>query len=185
MHLLFVDDDQYFVAQFRDFLEAQFPSCIVEHAICLSDAVASFPRWREQPPDIIIMDVMIPQETPTSGPALRNVDIDMVFDGGIKLFCLLREVEMFRRIPVIFLSACSKERIEQHVPSDDLSVTILTKPVPADDIVRAIRTYTMHLPSAQPRRQSFFQRLVDATDAKVGGFGVEIDMKKLTKGKSL
>jgi CheY-like chemotaxis protein len=90
--ILFVDDE----LDMRIFLSTVLKSAGYE-AVAARNATEGIQKAREQPPDLIIMDVMMPQA------------------GGVTLFQTVKKDEQLKHIPVIMLTGVSAKAFSHHL----------------------------------------------------------------------
>jgi DNA-binding NarL/FixJ family response regulator len=103
MNILIVEDD-YLQFEFmaRD-LSAQFPGVTIESVDTESEFRRRIPTIRANPPNLVIMDVLLrwanPGEEPVGDPAKGDF-----YSAGIRCQELLASFEETKHIPVIFYS---------------------------------------------------------------------------------
>ncbi|MGA6926449.1 MAG: response regulator [Desulfosarcina sp.] len=105
--ILIVDD----AMDMRVYISALFKTSGF-HTITCRDGAAGLEKARETPPDLIVLDVMMPGT------------------GGALLYKLLRTDPRFKRIPVIMLSAVGKRSFEHYLKMLNIS---LAMPIPDPD----------------------------------------------------
>jgi CheY-like chemotaxis protein len=127
--ILFVDDE----LDMRIFLSAVLKTGGF-NAVAARNAVEGLQKARELLPDLIIMDVMMPQA------------------GGVTLFQEVRQDERLQRIPVIMLTGVSEKAFSHHLKMINLRIdeslpppdAYMEKPLDPEKLVSKVRELLLH-----------------------------------------
>ena len=115
--ILIVDDEPDLLETIQINLELEGYECLVAY-----DGFRGFERARQEKPDLIILDVMLPGMN------------------GYKVCRLLKFDEKYKRIPIIMLTAEAQEKDRQTGQETGADV-YMTKPFAADKLLAKVKEY--------------------------------------------
>ena len=143
--ILWIEDDLYElkdgVKRVEELLREQLnrPVAIAE-ALCLDDAYAGVAGMKDSPPDIVILDIMLPRTKEDFGASPRVVDLN----AGFLFWRRLRHRyggSPIGRVPVLVLSALGMPEFRVTMEADRYGLKWLMKPVAPSKIVEEIRVF--------------------------------------------
>jgi len=173
MRILIFDDDIEFRQSVGDLIRGTFQNVLVENLDTVKPFYEDFEGFADDPPDFIVLDMMIPwtKDDPTGGMAPRDFN---AYNSGHAVLKLLSDDERTCGIPILICTALSEDRarLGQKFPPH---VEYLGKHFPPARLVSLIQS--MALGRLEPTRKSIGKRIWENTTAKVGWFGVELDVK--------
>lgn len=140
MHILIVEDDYQQADLIRDSLQSVFPGGKID----LIQTEYKFRTYLDvienQPPDIVVLDVMLRWTDPSEKMELRPEDAKSggIFEAGLRCKELLAAREATRRIPVILYTALERSDLS----SKAQGALHLSKEADPEVLINAIRTLT-------------------------------------------
>jgi two-component system, OmpR family, alkaline phosphatase synthesis response regulator PhoP len=115
--VLIADDEQDIVETIKFNLELENIYCIVAY-----DGEEALLKVKKEPPDLILMDVMMPKIN------------------GYKVCRLLKFDEMYKNIPIIMLTARAQKQ-DMETGAETGADKYLTKPFDMDSLVALVKKY--------------------------------------------
>ena len=185
MRILLVEDDYLEAGAIRDLLAEQYSNVELIDVPTEADFVASLPALEDNPPDLVIMDIMIPwQRSSANLIAPPKEATREPLRAGIRLLSELQKNSRLRDVPVILHSALEWQDVEAALANRPDHVVFVHKggtPSGLMVTLRALLGALRRLP--EDRGTSLSGRIWNAIEANpgVGGFGV--NLKKLVEPK--
>lgn len=127
LSILFVDDELYSMRPTIEALECE--GATVQIATDGTEAIRFLQANRQSPPDVIILDIMMPE-----GPDIQTQDEGRTT--GVEVFKRMKS-EYGKAIPTIVSSVVTDDAILQAFRSER-RVRIVTKPYRFEELVRAL-----------------------------------------------
>jgi CheY-like chemotaxis protein len=185
MRVVLVEDDYLEAGQIRDVLNEQYARVdLVEYATEL-DFVAALPTLGENPPDLVIMDVMLPrQRASTNVVAPPEERRGEPLRSGIRLLAKLQQSAKLRGVPVIIHSALPWQDLETDLFNRPDHVIFVQKSATSSQlmvVVRAVLGALGRLPAE--RGTPLRARILEALELSPGIGGLSLDVKKLFAAK--
>jgi DNA-binding NarL/FixJ family response regulator len=182
MKVVLIEDDYLEAGQIKDLLGQQYQGVDIVDIATESDFVAAIPALEEDPPDLVVMDIMIPRHRPSLNivaPPEEDVD-HLSLRTGIRLLGMLQGNARLRNVPVIIHSALAWHDLEADLSNRPNHVLFVHKgaaPLELMAVLRALLSALGGLP--KKRDESLGKRIWDALEASpsLGGFG--LNLKKL------
>ncbi len=181
MRILLVEDDYLEAGQIRDLLTEHYLNVDLIDVSTEVGFIEVLPALEESPPDLVIMDVMIPwQGRSASLVAPPEEEPRSALNAGIRLLAKLQESHRLKSVPVIIHSARAWHDVESDLATMPDHVMFVHKgsaPLELMVVLRALMGALGRLP--EDRVASLPRRIWEAVEASpgLGGFGV--DLKKL------
>ena len=186
MNAVLVEDDSLQAQSIVDALAQAFSGGTVS-VVRSEHAFLSFLNdLPEQMPDVIIVDVILrwcepAPEMPVPPP---EVLASGHYRAGMRCLMKLLDNESTQHIPVVIYSILGDRALEnelQHLPHH---VVHLRKESDLSRLVMHIRSLLPYVGARSAPETSWWERIVDATEAKPGWLGFAIDLKKvIPKGR--
>ena len=176
MKISLIEDDYDFRRDLGDLLRLRFPGVYIDNVESVSVFEDYFESFASNPPDVAILDVMIPWQSELDQPVRQPPSEFDPFRAGIRLLSQISDDPRTCRIPIIILSAAlhSVLREETVLPTHVLT---FAKPTSPEIIIEGIKALTFG--RLKPNPLSVKSKIIDAVDAKPGWFGISFDIKKL------
>lgn len=115
--ILIVDDEPFIVETVKFSLEQVGFECLEAY-----DGIEAVKKTREEMPDLILLDIMLPKMN------------------GYKVCRLLKFDEKFKHIPIIMLTARTQEK-DRAIGIETGADEYVTKPFEIDDLVKLVKKY--------------------------------------------
>ena len=178
MRILLVEDDYLDAGAIRDLLAEHYRNVEMIEVANEADFVASLSDLEENPPDLVIMDIMIPWQRPSASliAPSQGANPDPLRT-GIRLLAKLQESSRLRNSPVILHSALEWHDVESDLKNSPDHILFVHKEAPPTRlmiVLRALLGALRRLP--EERDKSLRGRIWDAFEANpsLGGFGVNL-----------
>jgi CheY-like chemotaxis protein len=146
MHVVVVEDDHHQTAPLGEHLTAAFAPVTVEALASEEDFRAALPRFARQPPDLVVLDVMLRWSFPR--PNRPEPPADVVEGGyyraGLRCAKLMLADQRLRSVPVVLhtiLEVADLERDGEKLPPN---ATYVGKSSDLDVLVRHIKGLLRH-----------------------------------------
>lgn len=183
MRILLVEDDHYIERDLISTLVGEHPNVSIDTIETEREFVESQPAIESYPPDLIILDVMLPWDYPRPDLTLPpDTDDDTFRLAGVRIYQRLRDTPCLSGIPVIFHSVFDIDSLKEALGDRPSHVLIVPKSsISVSDILVTMRSLVPHLDLTSPPPQHWWHRLFDALELKPGAFGFRVDLKKIRK----
>jgi len=198
LNILLIEDDLILASELLNELESRFCSVNFTHIKTESEFNHKYPDVAMGPPDIVILDMMLRWAGPEHElsyelklalkdgliskrdlPSNYKEPPSSPFRAGLRCFGKLERIPETRNIPVIFHTVVDRGDVPEFLDSLPEHVLFLNKKSDKNELITYIRSLTQYLPENPPERKSFLRRAFEATEAKPGWLGFNIDLKKL------
>lgn len=141
MHIVVVEDDHLQAGPLADNLRGAFDNPTVETMATEEDFRAALPRFREQVPDLLVMDVMLRWASPRPGMSAPPPDVVSggYYRAGLRCAALLHADPTLRCVPVVLytiLEVSDLRRGNQELPPN---TTYVGKTAEPEVLVRHVR----------------------------------------------
>lgn len=140
-YIVVVEDDHLQEEPLREQLSESFVGGTVEIILTEQEFRARLESFRVEPPDIVVLDVMLRWTfpSPDASPPPFDVEKGGYYRAGIRCAELLANDELLSKIPIILLTILERDdlgRDGQHLPD---SVTYMRKSADPDFLIKTIR----------------------------------------------
>ena len=181
MRVLVVEDDRLQAESIEIALKRNFQSVGVEIISTESEFCSRLETLREDPPDVVLIDVMLrwADPAPDMPPPPTEIAQEGFFRGGMRCLRRLLETPETREIPVVVHSVLQRDDIESEIAAMPRHVLFLQKDSDELRLVREIRSLLQGLPEGVVKGRGWRQRLWESVEAKPGWFGFSVDLKQL------
>jgi len=150
-YIVVVEDDHLQDAPLRDLLRQHFPAARVETVGTEQEFRRKLDAYRREPPDIVIMDVMMRWAYPTPGdpPAPDDVRAGGYRRAGIRCAHLMTDDPALRAVPVIYYTILERSDLERDADALTGNVHLVRKSSDRQPLTRMVRELAG---TAQPSR---------------------------------
>ncbi|MCI0488512.1 MAG: hypothetical protein L0229_18140 [Blastocatellia bacterium] len=142
MKILIIDDDHLQAEWIHENLERAFPSAKIEHINTELEFRSRLDGIAENPPDIVVLDVMLRWTDPSPKVQLPPDD-DVIKEGfytaGLRCEKLLAQNERTSNIPVILYTVLERADLNQHMQTTRSNVNYLAKESDPEPLIELIR----------------------------------------------
>ena len=140
MHILIVEDDYQQADLIRDSLQSAYPDGKIDLIQTEHEFRAYLDVIAKQPPNIVVLDVMLRWTDPSEKMEPRPEDAKSggIFEAGLRCKELLAAREATRRIPIILYTALERADLG----SKGQGALHLSKEADPEVLINAIRTLT-------------------------------------------
>jgi CheY-like chemotaxis protein len=182
MTILLVEDDDLLGAELVSTFTNKHPNIQVRRLSIERAFREELAELERSPPDLIIMDVMLPWDFPR--PDVTLPPDDVVSGGfriaGVRLYELLQRSSALAAIPVIFHSVSDTGLLRQSLGARPPHVLILPKTsASAEELLLYTRSLLPEHDYGVPPPKNWWHRLFDALELKPGAFGFRVDLKRI------
>jgi CheY-like chemotaxis protein len=114
-YILIVEDDHLQEGPLEDELTQRFPGARIETLTTESEFRARVPQLCADPPDVVIMDVMLRWATPSRDPVPvpEEVAAKGYYRAGLRCAALMRDSPELRAVPVVFLTILERNDLDR------------------------------------------------------------------------
>lgn len=182
MTILLVEDDQLLGDQLVSTFTGRHPNIQVQTLTTERQFREDFARLESSPPDLIVLDVMLPWDFPR--PDLTLPPDDVASGGfrlaGVRLYQLLQTSSALATVPIILHSVSDSESLRQSLGARPPHVLILPKTsASAEELLLYTRSLLPDHEYGTPPPKNWWHRLFDALELKPGVFGFRVDLKRI------
>lgn len=143
LSIVIVEDDFLQEEPMAQHLHAAFPEARIETVCTESECRAKLPAYRQDPPDVVIMDVMLRWASPSPNAPAAPPDVveGDYFRAGLRCAELMSRDEKLRQVPVIMYTILERSDLERDgelLPT----VSYVRKSADLDILTRKVRELT-------------------------------------------
>ena len=183
MRVILVEDEYLTASWIAEAVHHHYPEAEIVDIANEAQFERSFRSFELEPPDLVIMDVMLAQE-PTVD-VLDPAEIHRGLRAGIRCLNRLLGSQVLGRVPVIIHTALDSSEIADELPKKPPHVVYVQKTNTLEPLHVQIPALLNALGKASAERgPNVLTRIGDALEVKPGAFGVSFDVKKVFSGKS-
>jgi len=186
MRILLLEDDCIIAERLEHEFVSAFPGCSITHIQTELSFIQFLPSLRENPPDICLLDLMVPFASPSDKTTYEALSADQgAFHlAGLRCWRMLQDLPQTARIPAIIHSIVDSLRVRALFDDPPLTLHFVSKEEPLEKLFTLMRSLVPAVRSRRRKTASLAERVVDATELKPGAFGVKVDIKKLLRRKT-
>lgn len=131
MKMLLVEDDYRQAEQMINLLKKNFPNIHLLPVICTEYEFRQYiqENIRENPPDIVLLDVMLPWTDPDDKMPEAPDDVEKggFYRAGIRCKDILRQTEVTKKTPVILYTILEMDDLKDELEKIDENTVYLSK----------------------------------------------------------
>jgi CheY-like chemotaxis protein len=141
MRILIVEDDHLQEGPFAEHLQDAFPAARIDTVPTEKDFRERLPRLRAEPPDVVVMDVMLRWDFPRrdAAPAPDDVREGGYHWAGVRCAQLMAADPDLGRTPVVFCTIVERADLERDGRSLPANSRYVRKSADLDGLTRTIR----------------------------------------------
>jgi CheY-like chemotaxis protein len=144
LFIVVVEDDHLQDGPLQEMLREQFPTARIEAVLTERDFRSRLDSFRRDPPDIVIMDVMVRWAYPRRGdpPPPPDVLTGGYRRGGIRCVDLMARDPALCDVPVIYYTILERSDLERDAEALTGKVSLVRKSSDRQPLTRKIRELT-------------------------------------------
>lgn len=141
MRILIVEDDHLQEGPFEEHLQDAFPDAQIDTVPTEKDFRHRLPQLQAQPPDVVVMDVMLRWDFPRRGapPPPEDVQEGGYHWAGVRCAELMAADPALRRTPVVFCTIVERADLERDGRTLPPNSRYVRKSADLDGLTRTIR----------------------------------------------
>ena len=139
-HVVLVEDDHLQEGPLADYLQDSVPDLTIETVTTESEFRNKLPDFRKQPPDLVIMDMMLRWAVPRlSMPDPPPEVLDGgYYRAGLRCIDLLRQDELLKDIPIILYTFLERQDLTRDNPRAMEGIQYLRKSADGEELARLV-----------------------------------------------
>ncbi len=112
-----VEDDEMQVDYIKELLSGEYPEALIEEIHTEHEFYEAITGWVANPPDMIIMDVMVPwtEPSPNMPRPPRDVEAEGFYRAGLRCQARLRSTPELTTVPIILYTVLDEKDLEREL----------------------------------------------------------------------
>jgi CheY-like chemotaxis protein len=183
MRVLLVEDDHPQAKSIAEALRRSFHDVEVRHICTESQFMEQFASIRQEPPDVVLLDVMLrwADPAPSTPEPPDEIRKGGFYRAGLRCLGKLCNTKETHEIPVIVYTVLAREDVKEEIEKAPPHVLFLQKDSDERRMIRHIRSLLQGLPESNMESRSWQRRLWESVEVKRGWMGFSMDLKNLLK----
>jgi len=147
-YVVIVEDDHLQEGPLEEQLRDAFPAARIETIPTEKEFRNRLAAFRADPPDVVVMDVMLRWEFPSPEPSPPPPDVarDGYYRAGMRCAELMRSDELLRRVPIVFYTILERTDLERDGHRLANNTKYLRKSSDLDVLTRTVGELSRPLP---------------------------------------
>jgi CheY-like chemotaxis protein len=185
MRILLVEDDLEQANAIETALHSHFSDLTIWNLYDEYAFRCALPSLRDDPPDIVIMDVILRWHStaPSFPPPPPDVREGGVYRSGLRCLAMLLKSSEFSKTPVVLYSALDRGNVSRELENLPDHVFFLTKDSSDTSLILHLRSLQAAVGAPPAAPSGWRSRLWQSIEVKPGWLGFAIDLKRFIRGK--